>query len=67
MFQRSGYERMRNIVGVTLPIATGVSADVGYLNQYRLARAGNPAQMVHALSVQMTLSIKAHSGPKLDD
>lgn len=67
VFQRSGYERMRNIVGVTLPIATGVSADVGYLNQYRFARGTAPAQMVHALTVQMTLSMKAHSTPRVDD
>ncbi|MFD1788163.1 DUF2490 domain-containing protein [Sphingomonas floccifaciens] len=67
VFQRSGYERMRNIVGVTLPIAKGVSADMGYLNQYRFARAGGRAQMVHALTVQMTLSMTPHPTPKLDD
>ena len=65
--QRSGYERMRNIVGVTLPIARWASADVGYLNQYRFARGGGPAQMEHALSVQLTLSIAGGSVPKLDD
>lgn len=65
--QRKGYERMRNIVGLALPIAKGVSADVGYLNQYRLARGTSPATMEHALTVQMTLSMKAHSVPKVDD
>lgn len=35
--QRSGYERMRNLVGVAVPIGKAISADIGYLNQYRLA------------------------------
>lgn len=65
--QRSGYERMRNIVGVTLPITSWASADVGYLNQYRFARDGGRAQMEHALSIQVTLSMASGSAPKLDD
>jgi hypothetical protein len=63
--QRRGYERMRNVVGVTLPIGGSVSADVGYLNQYRVARGGSRAQMDHALSVQVT--INAHLAPRVDD
>ncbi|WP_253190418.1 DUF2490 domain-containing protein [Sphingomonas sp. LM7] len=55
--QRAGYDRMRNIVGVTLPIAKGVSSDVGYLNQYRFPRNGSRAQMDHALSVQLSLNL----------
>ncbi|MEG3125683.1 DUF2490 domain-containing protein [Sphingomonas sp. GB1N7] len=65
--QRSGYERMRNILGLTLPIGRKVSADVGYLNQYRFARGGARAQMDHALSLQLTINIAAHVGPKVDD
>ncbi|WP_236697523.1 DUF2490 domain-containing protein [Sphingomonas sp. Leaf357] len=65
--QRSGYERMRNIVGVTLPFGRKVSADVGYLNQYRFARGGAQAQMDHALSLQLTVNISPHTGAKLDD
>lgn len=53
--QRRGYERMRNTVGIALPIGGRVTADVGYLNQYRLARDGARAQMDHALSVQLTI------------
>ncbi|SOB86717.1 Protein of unknown function [Sphingomonas guangdongensis] len=65
--QRRGYERMRNIVGVALPIARGVSADVGYLNQYRLGRSAVPAQMEHALLVQLTLSMAGGSAAQVDD
>jgi hypothetical protein len=59
--QRSGYERMRNIVGTTLPIGRNLSADIGYLNQYRLPRGGARAQMDHALTVQLTINLA--SGP----
>lgn len=55
--QRAGYDRMRNWVGVTLPIAKGISSDVGYLNQYRFARNGGSAQMDHALSMQLSLNL----------
>jgi hypothetical protein len=64
--QRRGYERMRNILGLTLPFGRGVSADVGYLNQYRLARGGSRSQMDHALTMQVTISAGA-AGPPLDD
>lgn len=55
--QSAGYDRMRNILGVTLPIMKAMSADVGYLNQYRFARDGKGTQMDHALSLQVTLSL----------
>ena len=55
--QGAGYDRMRNIVGVTVPLVKNVSADIGYLNQYRFARDGNRAQMDHALSLQLSLSL----------
>ncbi len=57
--QRRGYERMRNIAGVTVPVAQRLSADIGYLNQYRFARGGARAQMEHALSVQLTIDLDA--------
>jgi len=57
--QRAGYERMRNILGVAFPIAKAVKADVGYLNQYRLARGGAQAQMDHALNIQVTVNLGA--------
>ncbi|WP_244501573.1 DUF2490 domain-containing protein [Sphingomonas gellani] len=58
--QRRGYERMRNVVGLMLPVAPTVSADVGYLNQYRPARGGARGQMDHALSLQLTINLAAH-------
>lgn len=55
--QQAGYDRMRNIIGLTVPLAEGLSSDIGYLNQYRFARNGGRAQMDHALSIQLSLSL----------
>ena len=55
--QRRGFERMRNAVGLTLPLSKRVNADVAYLNQYRFGRFGAQAQMAHALSVQMNITL----------
>jgi hypothetical protein len=55
--QRRGYERMRNWLGLVLPISPMMSADVAYLNQYRLARGGVRAQMDHALNLQLTINL----------
>jgi hypothetical protein len=63
--QRRGYDRMRNSAGLTLKVASGLSADIGYLNQFRPARNGARAQMDHALSLQLTINfgdIGHHSG-----
>lgn len=65
--QRHGYERMRNILGLAFPIGRNVAADVGYLNQYRFARGGARAQMDHALNLQLTINLRADSGPHLHD
>ena len=65
--QRSGYERMRNLVGVTVPVAERVSLDAGYINQYRLGRDGAQGQMDHGLSLQLTINIAPDDAPKLDD
>jgi hypothetical protein len=59
--QRRGYERMRNSVGLVVPVSRKISADVGYLNQYRLARGSSRAQMDHALSIQLTINLAAKS------
>lgn len=58
--QRAGYDRMRNTLGVTVPMAKGISADVGYLNQYRFARNGGRVQMDHAFSYQITFALGGH-------
>lgn len=63
--QRSGYERMRNLVGVVVPLAARKALlDVGYLNQYRFGRGGARPQMEHALSLQLTINA---IGPILHD
>ncbi|WP_343228345.1 DUF2490 domain-containing protein [Sphingomonas yunnanensis] len=63
--QRSGYERMRNMAGVTLPfVRRKVMLDIGYLNQYRLGLGGARPQMEHALSLQLTVNAL---GPILHD
>jgi hypothetical protein len=65
--QRAGYERMRSSIGATLPVGRRLSADVGYMNQYRLARGGARAQMDHGLSIQLTINLGDASMPKTDD
>jgi hypothetical protein len=64
--QRSGYERMRNIVGLTFPIGRVVT-DIGYLNQFRPARSGTRAQMDHALTLQLTINLNGIFLPHADD
>ncbi len=44
--QRSGYELMRNFVGLQLPVARKLSAELGYLNQYRFRVGPNSADHV---------------------
>ncbi|WP_240500144.1 DUF2490 domain-containing protein [Sphingomonas montana] len=65
--QRAGYERMRNIVGVTFPIGPLVMADLGYLNQYRIARGGARGQMDNAVTIQLTINLGALSVAALND
>lgn len=65
--QRSGYDRMRNVVGFVLPVSTHVAADIGYLNQYRLGRNGGQSLMEHALSLQLTINLTGRPTPRLDD
>lgn len=65
--QRHGLERMRNIVGVALPLGRALAADLGYLNQYRFARGGARAQMDHALSLQVTINAGAAAASRVDD
>lgn len=57
--QRGGYERMRNAVGVSIPLSDKLRGEVGYLNQYRYGRDGRRDQMDHAATI--TLSFNAGS------
>lgn len=65
--QRSGYERMRNIAGVVVPIGKRMSMDVGYLNQFRPGRANARAQMDHALTIQLTINLRGFVFPNVHD
>lgn len=55
--QRSGYERMRNSIGITVPLARRLSTDIGYLNQYRFGRGGARDQMDHAMTLTLSLTL----------
>lgn len=60
--QRRGYERMRNIAGVAVPLSRQLAADMGYLNQFRFGRGGARDQMDHALTVQLTINTGGGAG-----
>jgi hypothetical protein len=55
--QRSGYERMRNSIGITVPLARRLSTDIGYLNQYRFGRGRARDQMDHAVTLTLSLTL----------
>lgn len=65
--QVRGYERMRNIVGLAVPVTRGLAADVGYLNQFRPGRGGSRDQMDHALTVQLTLNLRDLTHASVND
>lgn len=64
--QRGGYERMRNIIGLTFPIGR-VNTDIGYLNQFRPSRGGARSQMDHALTLQLSVNLNGIFVPHADD
>ncbi len=49
--QRDGYERMRNLVAVSTPLAKKVTAEIGYLNQYGFRPGRDSQDHVASLSV----------------
>jgi hypothetical protein len=53
---RTGEERMRNAVAVTTPLAKGVSAEIGYLNQHGFVRGG-PDTSDHVATLTLSLSL----------
>jgi hypothetical protein len=50
---QAGVERMRNVVGVTVPLSSKFALDAGYLNQYSFIRRGDD-QVDHAASFSLT-------------
>lgn len=55
--QRGGYERMRNAIGLSVPLGGKLRGEVGYLNQYRFGRDGRRDQMDHALTVTLSFNV----------
>lgn len=57
---RGGYERMRNAVGLSIPLSASLRGEVGYLNQYRFGRNGARDQMDHALTFTLSIDVTRH-------
>lgn len=55
--QRGGYERMRNAVGLSIPLGGKVRGEVGYLNQYRFGRDGRRDQMDHIANFALSFNV----------
>lgn len=58
--QRAGYERMRNAVGISIPLSNNLRGEVGYLNQYRFGRDGRRDQMDHVATFTLSFNISRH-------
>jgi hypothetical protein len=54
--KQTGYDRMRNLIGISTPLGKAVTAEVGYLNQYGVVRGG-PDRMDHAASITLSASL----------
>jgi len=55
-FQRAtGYDRMRNFVGINTPLVKPVTLEIGYLNQHGFVRNG-PDTHDHVLSLSLSAS-----------
>ncbi len=55
--QRSGYDRMRNMVGLSVPLSKTLKSEIGYLNQYRFGRGGARDTMDHVASFALTITL----------
>jgi hypothetical protein len=53
---RTGEERMRNAIAITTPLAKGVNAEIGYLNQHGFVRGG-PDTSDHVATFTLSLSL----------
>jgi len=60
--QRGGYERMRNAIGVAIPLSGQLRGEIGYLNQYRFGRDGRRDQMDHAATFTLSLNVAGSGG-----
>jgi hypothetical protein len=57
---RGGYERMRNAVGISIPLGGQLRGEIGYLNQYRFGRDGRRDQMDHVATFTLSFNIARH-------
>ncbi|HTU09681.1 MAG TPA: DUF2490 domain-containing protein [Allosphingosinicella sp.] len=56
---RAGYERMRNAIGVSIPLGGSLRGEIGYLNQYRFGRGGARDQMDHAATFTLSFNVSS--------
>lgn len=54
---KSGYNRMRNAIGLQIPLAKNLRGEAGYLNQYRFGRSGARDRMDHAANFALSLTL----------
>lgn len=52
--QQRGWRRMRNFVGIDLPLVPRVKAQAGYLNQFDRSTGGARDRMAHVLSLSLS-------------
>ena len=55
--QNGGYDRMRNTLGVSIPLGGSLRGEAGYLNQYRFGRNGARDRMDHAATLTLTFNL----------
>lgn len=55
--QRSGYERWRNSLGLSTPLAKNLEVEAGYLNQLNFGRGGRRDRNDHVLTLALALKL----------
>jgi hypothetical protein len=55
--QNAGFDRMRNFVGITTPLAKKIDIEMGYLNQYIFGKDGKRDEMDHVASLTLNFAI----------
>ncbi|PKP93255.1 MAG: DUF2490 domain-containing protein [Alphaproteobacteria bacterium HGW-Alphaproteobacteria-16] len=55
--EQAGYDRMRNLAGVSWKASDAIDVEIGYLNQYRFGRGTRQDTMDHALWLSVGLSL----------
>jgi hypothetical protein len=55
--QNGGYDRMRNTLGVSIPLGGSLRGEVGYLNQYRFGRNGARDRVDHAATFTLAFNL----------